>query len=184
MLGAEQEAWLDRAVRRLAGAPGTSSRSRRSWRSSTCSPGDGQRVWTDGWDGYPAARRRLLESIVARRLANPVVIGGDVHMHFVTDLKLDFDDPDSPVVASEFVGTSITSPPGTWQRAPAGDPAPRTPTSSTPAATAAATCAPSVTGGRLTAELVGLDTVRKPDSRAEVLARFVVEDGRAGPQPA
>ena len=42
-------------------------------------------------------------------MTNPVVLGGDVHSFNVNHLKLDFDDPASPVVASEFVGTSITS---------------------------------------------------------------------------
>jgi alkaline phosphatase D len=71
--------------------------------------GDGQAFWTDGWDGYPRARERLLSTISGQRVANPVVIGGDVHMYAVADLKLNFDDPASPVVATEFVGTSITS---------------------------------------------------------------------------
>src|SRR5207247_374289 len=44
-----------------------------------------------------------------RKPANPVVIGGDVHSFWVTDLKPDFDDERAPVVASEVVGTSITS---------------------------------------------------------------------------
>jgi hypothetical protein len=39
-----------------------------------------------------------------------------------------------------------------------------------------------IAGGRLNAELVGLDTVKRPNSRAEVLARFMVESGKAGPQ--
>ena len=38
-----------------------------------------------------------------------VVLGGDVHSNYVADLKADYDDPRSPVVASEFCGTSITS---------------------------------------------------------------------------
>ena len=38
-----------------------------------------------------------------------VVLGGDVHANYVADLKADFDDPASPVVATEFCGTSITS---------------------------------------------------------------------------
>jgi phosphodiesterase/alkaline phosphatase D-like protein len=42
----------------------------------------------------------------------------------------------------------------------------------------------SVSGGRFNAELVGLETVKKPESRAHVQARFVVEDGKAGPQRA
>jgi alkaline phosphatase D len=42
-------------------------------------------------------------------VSNPVVIGGDVHAFFANDLRVDFDDPNSPVVATEFVGTSVTS---------------------------------------------------------------------------
>ena len=38
-----------------------------------------------------------------------IVIGGDVHMSVAADLKVNFDDPASPVVATEFVGTSVTS---------------------------------------------------------------------------
>ena len=38
-----------------------------------------------------------------------VVFGGDVHAHYVADLKRDFDDPRAPVVATEFCGTSIAS---------------------------------------------------------------------------
>jgi len=72
-------------------------------------PGEGQAFWTDGWDGYPAARARLLQHIAGKRVPNPVVIGGDVHTSVVADLKADFNDPRSPVVATEFVGTSITS---------------------------------------------------------------------------
>jgi alkaline phosphatase D len=65
--------------------------------------------WTDGWDGYPAARGRLLQHIAERRVANPIVIGGDVHANYVCDLKTDFDDPRAPVIATEFCGTSISS---------------------------------------------------------------------------
>src|SRR5262249_28824688 len=65
--------------------------------------------WTDAWDGYPANRARLLRRIHERRVPNPVVLGGDIHSFFANDLKLDFDDPGSPVVAAEFTGTSISS---------------------------------------------------------------------------
>ena len=44
-----------------------------------------------------------------RRCPIPVVVGGDIHSFFANDLRLDFDDPASPVVATEFVGTSISS---------------------------------------------------------------------------
>jgi alkaline phosphatase D len=65
--------------------------------------------WTDDWDGYPANRTRLLKRIADTRVPNPVVIGGDIHSFFANDLRTDFDDPASPIVATEFVGTSISS---------------------------------------------------------------------------
>lgn len=71
--------------------------------------GPGREVWTDGWTGYPVARRRLLEHLRDSKAANPVFVGGDVHSFWVADLKPDFADPKSPVVASEFCGTSITA---------------------------------------------------------------------------
>ena len=64
---------------------------------------------TDDWDGYPANRTRLLKRIADTQVSNPVVISGDIHSFFANDLKLDFDDPSSPIVASEIVGTSISS---------------------------------------------------------------------------
>jgi alkaline phosphatase D len=180
MLGPAQEAWLDRV---FAG-------SRASWNivaqpvlmaQRRSRSGGGRQIWTDSWDGYPAARNRFLESIVARRPANPVIISGDVHMHFVADLRTDFDDQRSPVVASEFAGTSITSAPGGWQRNMpailADNPHLRYGNGDRRGYVRA-----SIASGRFNADLIGLETVRRPDSRAEVLARFVVEDGKAGPQ--
>lgn len=65
--------------------------------------------WTDDWNGYPANRARLLQHIHDAKVANPVVISGDIHSFFANDLKLDFDDQSSPIVATEFVGSSISS---------------------------------------------------------------------------
>jgi alkaline phosphatase D len=65
--------------------------------------------WTDDWNGYPANRARLLQHIHDAKVANPVVISGDIHSFFANDLKLDFYDQSSPIVATEFVGSSISS---------------------------------------------------------------------------
>ena len=64
---------------------------------------------TDNWDGYPANRARLLKRIQDTQVSNAVVLSGDIHSFFANDLRLDFDDPNSPIVATEFVGTSISS---------------------------------------------------------------------------
>jgi len=62
----------------------------------------------DQWDGYSPARRRLLDGVVASGASNPVLIAGDIHATWINDIRLNVDDPASPVVASEFVSTSIT----------------------------------------------------------------------------
>ncbi|NJL72453.1 MAG: alkaline phosphatase, partial [Candidatus Competibacteraceae bacterium] len=67
----------------------------------------GRKFWTDGWDGYPAARKRLLEAASKRAGSSTLVVGGDIHAYAVADLKLDFDDSQAPVVATEVCGTSI-----------------------------------------------------------------------------
>ena len=65
--------------------------------------------WTDDWNGYPANRARLLQHIHDSKVANPVVISGDIHSFFANDLKLDADDHASTIVATEFVGSSISA---------------------------------------------------------------------------
>ena len=70
----------------------------------------GQPHWPmDMWDGYPFERRELLQTLADAGTPNPVVITGDIHSHWAAELKPDFDDPASPVVASELVGSSISS---------------------------------------------------------------------------
>jgi alkaline phosphatase D len=63
----------------------------------------------DQWDGYPAARDRILRFLAEERPSNPVVITGDIHSSGVADIKADFADPASRVVGTELVGTSISS---------------------------------------------------------------------------
>jgi alkaline phosphatase D len=61
----------------------------------------------DTWDGYPAARDRLIAAL-ARNVSpshNTVVITGDVHASFVMDTL----GPDGRPLATELVGTSVTS---------------------------------------------------------------------------
>jgi phosphodiesterase/alkaline phosphatase D-like protein len=58
----------------------------------------------DAWDGYPAARERILDAVAGGRISNPVVLAGDWHSNWVNDL-----DHDGRTVATEFAGTSISS---------------------------------------------------------------------------
>ncbi len=63
----------------------------------------------DQWDGYPKDRQRLLDLLVAEEISNPVVITGDIHASGVGDVHASPEDPTSPIVATELVGTSISS---------------------------------------------------------------------------
>lgn len=108
LLGEAQEAWLFRNL----------DRSEARWNvlaqqtlmaEIDRTVGEGTSYWTDGWDGYPAARARLLEFLAERKPDNPLVIGGDVHAFWVCDLKAETRDEHAPIVASEIVGSSITS---------------------------------------------------------------------------
>jgi len=108
ILGDEQRRWI------LDGF----SRSRARWQilgnqvpmgETDWDPGPGKDVWVDPWDGYVADRNRLLAAAQDRHLRNLVVITGDRHQAYAWDLKRDFADPNSPTVATEFVGTSVTS---------------------------------------------------------------------------
>jgi alkaline phosphatase D len=108
MLGAAQEQWLEEGLAG-SGARWNLIAQQTIMAQVDRRPGPEQAFWTDGWDGYPKAREKLLGYLAGRRVSNPVVIGGDVHTTVVSDLRVDFDNPKSPVVATEFVGTSITS---------------------------------------------------------------------------
>jgi alkaline phosphatase D len=108
MLGAAQEQWLHDGLGRSRGRWNVIAQSTLMAQADR-RPGAGADYWTDGWDGYPQARGRLLDSISKQNVANSIVIGGDVHMSAVADLKTNFNDEKSQVVATEFVCPSITS---------------------------------------------------------------------------
>lgn len=107
LLGRSQEQWLSLA---LAG-------SNAQWNligqqtlmmGFDSKPGEGVTHWTDGWDGYPLARERLLTDLARPGLSNPLVLGGDIHANVVGNLR-EGDRKDGAVVAAEVCGTSISS---------------------------------------------------------------------------
>jgi alkaline phosphatase D len=68
----------------------------------------------DKWDGYVAARDRLLGHVADVGKRNLIVLSGDVHAAWVGDLRRDFKKPNSPVLGTEFVCTSISSKGDGW----------------------------------------------------------------------
>ncbi|RTR26836.1 alkaline phosphatase D family protein [Deinococcus radiophilus] len=71
--------------------------------------GEGVILNMDGWDGYHAARGRLLGFMAQGQVSNPVVLTGDIHSAWVHDLKADFLRPESATVGTELVTTSISA---------------------------------------------------------------------------
>jgi alkaline phosphatase D len=108
MLGAEQEAWFASGMGR-ASARWNVLAQQTLMAELDRGPGERHVYWADGWDGYPAARRRLIEAVAASPTKDALVLGGDVHSFWAADLKRDFADPKAPALATEFVGGSITS---------------------------------------------------------------------------
>ena len=181
MLGRAQERWLENALSESRARWNVLAQQTRMARFDQ-KPGPGRRAWTDGWDGYPAARRRLLDYLVAQRVANPVVMGGDVHNFQLADLKLDFDDTAAPVVASEFVGTSITS--QGWAQARLEKFLPDNPHLKLVESRYRGYLRVEVSDKEMRVDLRAMESVATRDAACRTHSTWVVEDGRPGPQRA
>ncbi|MCR4374966.1 MAG: alkaline phosphatase D family protein [Acidobacteria bacterium] len=179
-MGAAQERWLleglDRSTTRWNVIPQQIMMARVDQGSNTSPP----RFAMDQWPGYEAERRRLLSFLDARKPANPVVLTGDIHSNWVNNLHVDPDDERSAVVATELVGTSISSGgdggPGAGRMA--------TLQSRNPfvkyynGQRGYVSC--EVTPAALTAKFQGVDYVTRPGAPLVTRAAFVIENGKAG----
>jgi alkaline phosphatase D len=120
-----------------------------------------------------------MQHIAAAKPSNPVVITGDIHSFWANDLKVDFDDAKSPVIASELVGTSITS---------YGPPydvfssfLPQNPHIKFFDSRKRGYVSVDVTRERMQARYQTVSDITDPNATLSTLASFVVEDGKPGP---
>ena len=180
MLGSDQERWLDETLA-SGGARWNLLAQQTLFAQLDLSLGETQTFWTDSWDGYPAARRRLIESVRRNRVSNPVILSGDTHMYWVCDTPLDVDNPQSPVVASEICGTSITSRTlvPSWTLGALLDENRHIRYANT---AHRGYTRIDLTRGNLTADLRAMESVDTRDARCNTLASFIIEDGRPGPK--
>lgn len=181
MLGETQERWLLRGLEQ-ARTRWTVIAQQTLFARFDSKRGEGEAFWSDSWSGYPVSRDRILAHLRDAKVANPVVIGGNMHSFWVTDLKADGWTPEAPTVASEFVCTSISSGGplpdrfvpfmGENPHVKFFEPSKR--------GYALATITPEIwrTDFRVVAD------VRDPRSRGSTLASFVVEAGIPGAKPA
>ncbi len=110
MLGPAQEQWLASGL----------ARSRGRWnllgQGTLVSfldeqPDAGRTFGGDSWNGYPAARGRLLRTLQQQRVRNPVIFTGDMHAFMAGNITAVPGDPTSAPLATEIVATSISSDP-------------------------------------------------------------------------
>ncbi len=108
LMGLEQREWLFRGL----------SKSKAKWNALAQQvmvarvdrlAGEAVGYSMDQWPGYEVERRALLRYLHDQKIANPVAFAGDIHTNWANELIADFDDLDSKSVATEFVGTSISS---------------------------------------------------------------------------
>ena len=145
-------------------------------------PGPERGTWTDGWDGYPLARQRLMADMQAARLHNPVIAGGDLHCNVVADVPGDPERFASAPVASEFCGTSLSAearPQSYYSERHADNPHIHQLRSDQRGYTLL-----DFGRDRLQATLQVVKDVHVREPEFEVQGRFVVESGKAGVKPA
>jgi alkaline phosphatase D len=138
----------------------------------------------DQWSGYEEARKRVLHHLHQSRTRNPIVLTGDIHSNWVCDLKADFDRPESATLGTEFVGTSITSGGDGSDTVPAVlKYLPENPhVKFYNSQRGYVSC--TVTPKQWQSDYRVLAHVTRPDSPISTRAKFVVESGRPGVQPA
>lgn len=107
MLGADQERWLDGG---LADAATTWKVLAQQTVVKALTVGD-LVPSVDQWDGYPAARRRLLGSVEEHGVDNVVILTGDIHAGAAAEIRGPDAGATGPVLAHEMVVPAISSPP-------------------------------------------------------------------------
>jgi alkaline phosphatase D len=181
MLGGRQEGWL------YGGLGGSRAHWNLMAQGTVMSFGEeqtreGRLLQSDGWNGYPAARSRLLKFIDSAKVRNPVVLSGDIHAFLVGSLSPDDANPAVQPVASELVTTSITSQGASQEYFDARRAA--NPRTLVAIGGQRGYLRLDVTPQRLTADLIAMDTVKAPDSGRSTAGSYVIETGRPAPVPA
>lgn len=184
MTGTQQEKWLFRGLDRSSSRWNIIAQQTMLAQFDFNPRADGELFNLDQWDGYVAARDRLLDFLQQRKPSNPVVITGDIHSSWVHDLKADFNDPGSDIVGTEFVGTSISSDYPSELIAPV-----KVALSDNPHTKFFDGAFRGYVRCKLTNEYWQSDyrvvaSILDPNSPVSTLASFAVEDGRPGALPA
>lgn len=111
ILGVQQERWLHQGLTSSPARWNVIANSVGFAPFVTRLPGGGPDFVRGGtnWTGYAADLQALQSLFGSGAVRNPVVITGDQHVNRIFDVPRRADDLSSRVVATEFIGTSITS---------------------------------------------------------------------------
>ncbi|MCC2673049.1 MAG: phosphodiesterase/alkaline phosphatase [Armatimonadetes bacterium] len=183
LLGARQREWLQGA---LTASPATWNVLAQQVMMALVdrAPGDAHGFSMDQWPSAAHERIELVRFMQERRVKNPVVLTGDIHSNWVNDLRVDDRKADTPVVATEFVGTSISSggngvdKPNDLEPMLAENPCVRFHNRQR----GYVRC--TVTPGAWRSDYVVVADVTKPGGAVSTRASFVVEAGHPGAKPA
>jgi alkaline phosphatase D len=174
MLGKAQEAWLTEGLA-LDTKQGMASQpwsliAQSTLLASINQPKD-PRIWTDGWAGYPFARKRLLESLQAQPSLHPIILSGDVHLNVVANVEN---------IATEFCGTSLTSQTN-WHAEREPSFYQENPSVQYFNSEKRGYALAEVTQRLWTTTLMGVDDIKNENSATTPIAKFAVERGNKTP---
>jgi alkaline phosphatase D len=180
ILGAAQEQWLFEQLASARATWTTIGQQVPTFARDMIKANPKGRYSMDKWDGYTASRQRLYARLKETRAANPVLISGDVHVHYGADLRMDYENPRSEIVGVEFTNTSATSGgdgadvAGNWEAIKGDNPHIKYHSARRGYIVCTATPA------RMTAEFKVLERVTVPDAPERTGGTLVVEAGRPG----
>lgn len=180
MLGRPQEAWLRG---RLGGGVWNTIASTIPFGPFDIWRGPDRYRYAYSWDGYPAERERVLRALADSGATNPIILSGDVHSNWVKSVRAP-GRPDAPVVATEFVGTSISS---VWPEPldrPFRESMGRNPDVSFYDSSRRGYLLCTLTPDLWTTDLMTADTTADPKGTVRRDRSFVVEAGRPEARPA
>jgi len=183
LLGTRQRNWLTASLLRSPATWNVLAQQVMMGMVGFASDGGAHVYSMDQWPGCADERMGLMRFMAERRIPNPVVLTGDIHSNWVNNLRVDDRQADTPVVATEFVGTSITSG-GNGVDKPRGieqilsdNPGVRFHNGQR----GYVRC--TVTPTEWTADYMVVEDVTRPGGRVFPRASFVVESGEAGAKP-
>lgn len=181
MLGATQEKWLSQGYGRTGAKWNVLGQAVLFAPELQGTPEESNR-WSDIWDGYQSARAKVINVMKERKIANPVILTGDIHSWWVNDIPSDTDNVESSAIATELVCTSVTSPGIPYDliaRTLPGNPHVKYFESRE---RGYVLC--DVSHSEWRAALRKVENIRDPDSASSTHKTFVIETGKAGASPA